>query len=72
MSMMARNATVDVAISDFMASLWQAIIIILVCSFVSLGVRPGAVVALAIPFTLAIIFVLLYLAFRRFDEPPFR
>ena len=29
--------TVDVAINDFMTSLWQAIVIILACSFVSLG-----------------------------------
>ncbi|MBK9116871.1 MAG: efflux RND transporter permease subunit [Betaproteobacteria bacterium] len=51
--------SVDVAISDFMTSLWQAIVIILVCSFVSLGVRPGAVVALAIPLTLAIVFAVM-------------
>ncbi len=51
--------SVDVAINDFMASLWQAILIILVCSFVSLGVRPGAVVALAIPLTLAIVFAVM-------------
>lgn len=51
--------TVDVAINDFLASLWQAIIIILVCSFVSLGVRPGAVVALSIPLTLAIVFAIM-------------
>jgi multidrug efflux pump subunit AcrB len=51
--------TVDVSINDFMASLWQAILIILVCSFVSLGVRPGTVVALAIPLTLAIVFVVM-------------
>ncbi|MDM0011295.1 efflux RND transporter permease subunit [Variovorax sp. J22P168] len=51
--------TVDVAINDFMASLWQAIAIILVCSFVSLGVRPGAVVALSIPLTLAIVFAVM-------------
>lgn len=51
--------TVDVAINDFLASLWQAIIIILVCSFVSLGVRPGAVVALSIPLTLAIVFAVM-------------
>ncbi|MCC8396847.1 efflux RND transporter permease subunit [Paraburkholderia sp. MMS20-SJTR3] len=51
--------TVDVAISDFMASLWQAIIIILVCSFVSLGIRPGTVVALSIPLTLAIVFAIM-------------
>ena len=51
--------SVDVAISDFMTSLWQAIVIILVCSFLSLGVRPGAVVALAIPLTLAIVFAVM-------------
>jgi multidrug efflux pump subunit AcrB len=44
------------AIGDFMTSLWQAIAIIMAVSFVSLGVRPGAVVALSIPLTLAMIF----------------
>jgi multidrug efflux pump subunit AcrB len=51
--------TVDLAINDFMTSLWQAIIIILAASFVSLGVRPGSVVALAIPLTLAIVFAVM-------------
>jgi multidrug efflux pump subunit AcrB len=51
--------TVDVAINDFMTSLWQAILIILAASFVALGVRPGAVVALAIPLTLAIVFAVM-------------
>jgi multidrug efflux pump subunit AcrB len=51
--------TVDVAISDFMTSLWQAILIILVVSFIALGMRPGAVVALAIPLTLAIVFAVM-------------
>ncbi len=55
-------ATVDVAINDFMTSLWQAIIIILVTSFVSLGMRPGTVVALAIPLTLAIVFAVMDVA----------
>ncbi|UTA53241.1 efflux RND transporter permease subunit [Lysobacter soli] len=54
--------TVEVSIDDFMASLWLAIIIILVCSFVSLGVRPGTVVALSIPLTLAIVFTVMYMA----------
>jgi multidrug efflux pump subunit AcrB len=44
------------AINEFMTSLWQAIAIIMVCSIVSLGFRPGAVVALSIPLTVAIIF----------------
>jgi multidrug efflux pump subunit AcrB len=53
--------TVDTAIGEFTESLWQAIVIILICSFVSLGVRPGSVVALAIPLTLAIVFAIMSL-----------
>ena len=48
--------TVDHAIADFMTSLWQSVAIILVVSFISLGVRPGLVVALSIPLTLAVVF----------------
>ncbi len=55
-------ATVDTAISEFTTSLWQAILIIMVCSFVALGGRAGAVVALGIPLTLAIVFPLMMLA----------
>jgi len=54
--------TVDVAIADFMTSLWQAILIILAASFLALGVRPGTVVALAIPLTLAIVFAVMDVA----------
>jgi len=39
-----------------MTSLWQAIAIILAVCFISLGMRPGLVIALAIPLTLAIVF----------------
>ena len=52
-------AIVDHAINDFLMSLLQAIIIILACSFLSLGVRPGIVVALAIPLTLAVVFTVM-------------
>jgi multidrug efflux pump subunit AcrB len=48
--------TVESAISEFMASLWQAVAIILLVSFISLGVRPGLVIATAIPLTLAVVF----------------
>jgi multidrug efflux pump subunit AcrB len=51
--------TVDVAIGDFTTSLWQAIAIIIAASFLSLGVRPGIVVALSIPLTLSIVFPLM-------------
>jgi multidrug efflux pump subunit AcrB len=52
-------ATVDAAIGDFTTSLWQAIAIIIAASFLSLGVRPGIVVALSIPLTLSIVFPLM-------------
>lgn len=54
--------TVTSAIAEFMASLWQAVAIILAVSFISLGVRPGLVIALAIPLTLAIVFSVMQLA----------
>jgi multidrug efflux pump len=49
------------AITDFTDSLWQAIVIIMVISVVSLGLRAGTVVALSIPLTLAITFPIMEL-----------
>jgi len=49
-------AVVRTAIGEFMTSLWQAIAIIMAVSFVTLGIRAGAIVALSIPLTMAIIF----------------
>ncbi len=54
--------TVDGAISEFMTSLLQAIGIILVVSFISLGIRPGLIIALSIPLTLAIVFPIMKMA----------
>jgi multidrug efflux pump subunit AcrB len=49
------------AIAEFTDSLWQAIVIIMAISFISLGLRAGAVVALSIPLTLAITFPIMEL-----------
>jgi multidrug efflux pump subunit AcrB len=54
--------TVKGAISEFMTSLLQAIGIILVVSFISLGIRPGLIIALSIPLTLAIVFPIMKIA----------
>ena len=54
--------TVESAISEFMASLWQAVGIILVVSFISLGIRPGLVIAFAIPMTLVVVFSVMQMA----------
>lgn len=53
--------TVASAISEFMESLWQAILIILAVSFIALGVRAGLMVALTIPLTLAGVFAIMWL-----------
>jgi multidrug efflux pump subunit AcrB len=50
---------VDAAIGEFTASLWQAIGIIMVVSFIGLGLRAGMIVAMSIPLTLAIVFALM-------------
>jgi multidrug efflux pump subunit AcrB len=52
-------AVVDVSIGDFTTSLYQAVLIILGVSFVAIGVRPGAMVAIAIPVTFATTFLVM-------------
>lgn len=54
--------TVEGAISEFMTSLLQAIAIILTVSLISLGLRPGLIIVLSIPLTLAIVFPIMELA----------
>ena len=49
--------TVEHAVDEFMKALWEAVAIVLAVSLVSLGLRAGAVVALAIPLVLAAVFV---------------
>jgi multidrug efflux pump subunit AcrB len=51
-----QSSVVQSAIGEFMTSLWQAIAIIMAVSVVSLGIRAGAIVALSIPLTLAVVF----------------
>ena len=45
------------AVNEFMEALFEAVGIVLGISFLSLGVRAGAVVAFSIPFVLAFVFV---------------
>ncbi|WP_456622787.1 MULTISPECIES: efflux RND transporter permease subunit [unclassified Bradyrhizobium] len=57
-----QSIVVNKAIGEFMSSLVQAIAIILAVSFISLGFRPGLIIALAIPLTLAIVFPIMEVA----------
>jgi multidrug efflux pump len=56
-----QSSVVDSAIGEFMTSLWQAIAIIMGVSVLSLGLRAGAIVALSIPLTLAVVFPVMQL-----------
>src|SRR4029434_10837775 len=55
-------ATGESAISEFMTSLLQAVAILLVASFLSLGFRPGLVIASAIPLTLVVVFSIMQMS----------
>ena len=50
---------VDEAVGEFIKTLIEAIAVVLGVSFLSLGWRPGIVVAVAIPFVLAVTFVVM-------------
>ena len=48
---------VEEAVGGFTSALFEAVVIVLVVSFVSLGLRAGLVVAISIPIVLALVFV---------------
>lgn len=52
---------VESSIGEFLKSLTEAIIIVLVVSFASLGMRSGVIVALTVPLVIAITFTMMYL-----------
>lgn len=49
------------SVDEFTTSLFEAVVIVLAVSFLSLGVRTGLVVALSIPLVLAMTFLAMYL-----------
>ncbi len=55
-------AVVDDAVSGFTRALFEAVVIVLAISFISLGMRAGLVVAIAIPLVLAVTFIYMEVA----------
>jgi multidrug efflux pump subunit AcrB len=51
---------VDQSVSEFFRTFLEALIIVLVVSFLTLGWRTGIVVALSVPLVLAIVFLVMY------------
>lgn len=56
-----QSQVVNDSIHEFLQVLFEALLIVMAVSFVSLGLRPGLVVALAIPVVLALTFLGMYL-----------
>lgn len=52
-------AVVEEAVSGFTRALFEAVVIVLAISFISLGIRAGLVVAISIPLVLAITFLVM-------------
>jgi len=53
---------VDESVSEFLKTFVEALCIVLLVSFLTLGLRTGIVVALSVPLVLAIVFVVMYAA----------
>jgi multidrug efflux pump subunit AcrB len=56
------------SVSEFIVSFVEALAIVLIVSFISLGFRTGIVVALSVPLVLAIVFVVMAAAGMNFDR----
>lgn len=59
---------IDDAIHEFMVKFFTALSVVIVVSLVALGFRVGIVVALAVPITLAAVFVVMMVTGRDFDR----
>lgn len=56
------------AYDEFMLKFFVALVVVIVVSLLSLGLRVGVVVALAVPLTLSAVFVIMLLTGRDFDR----
>jgi multidrug efflux pump subunit AcrB len=55
----SQSDAVSYSFNEFMKTLCEAIVIVMVVSLISLGLRAGAVVALSIPLVLAVVFIVM-------------
>ena len=56
------------AVNEFMVKFFSALVVVMVVSFVSMGWRPGVIVAAAVPLTLSIVFIVMYATGKSFDR----
>lgn len=56
------------AVDEFMVKFFAALVVVMLVSFVSMGWRPGVIVAAAVPLTLSIVFVVMLATGKSFDR----
>jgi multidrug efflux pump subunit AcrB len=56
------------SVNEFMIKFFAALLVVMFVSFISMGWRVGLVVAMAVPFTLAIVFVAMLATGKNFDR----
>ena len=59
---------IHAAVDEFMIKFFAALAVVMLVSFVSMGWRPGVIVAAAVPLTLAIVFVVMLAMGKNFDR----
>ncbi|QJP95449.1 efflux RND transporter permease subunit [Pseudomonas fluorescens] len=59
---------IDSAVGEFMVKFFVALLVVMLVCFLSMGWRVGAVVAAAVPLTLAIVFVVMAATGKNFDR----
>jgi multidrug efflux pump subunit AcrB len=56
------------AVDEFMVKFFVALLVVMLVSFLSMGWRPGIVVATAVPLTLAVVFAVMLATEKNFDR----
>ncbi|HWU32732.1 MAG TPA: efflux RND transporter permease subunit, partial [Marmoricola sp.] len=56
------------SVDEFMIKFFVALIVVMLVSFLSMGWRPGVVVAAAVPLTLAVVFAVMLATHKNFDR----
>lgn len=63
-----QSVNISEAVDQFMQTFMEALIIVMIVSLVSLGWRVGIVVAAAVPLTLAVVLMVMWVTDRAFDR----
>lgn len=59
---------ISASVDEFMIKFFAALVVVMLVSFLSMGWRPGVIVAAAVPLTLAIVFVVMLASGKNFDR----